>query len=62
VYKPCIIHVVAYALSRLLDIIESTCVPKQTTYKSLIYTKLKWLNDVKEFLRIGQIEGTLSIQ
>ncbi len=39
------------ALSRLLDIIEPTCVPDQTTYVSLFYTKLKWLKDVKEFLK-----------
>jgi hypothetical protein len=44
-------HVVANALSRLLDIIEPTSVPNQTTNASLFYTKPKWLKDVKEFLR-----------
>jgi hypothetical protein len=43
-------HVIAYALSRLPDIIEPTCVLDQTTYASLFYTKLEWLKDVKEFL------------
>ncbi len=55
-------HVVAYTLSRLLDIIEPTCVPNETIDASQFYTKPKWLNDVKDFLRICQIEGTLSVQ
>jgi hypothetical protein len=38
-YKLSKIHVVAYALSRLPDIIKPTCVPNQTTYASLFYTK-----------------------
>ncbi len=50
-YKPCITHVVANALSRLPDIIEHTCVLDQTIDASLVYTKLKWLNDVNLFLR-----------
>ncbi len=37
VYKPGIIHVVTNALSRLLDIIEPTCVLDQTTDASLFY-------------------------
>jgi hypothetical protein len=41
VYKPSKIHVVANALSRLLNITEPTCVPDQTTNASLFYTKLK---------------------
>jgi hypothetical protein len=52
-YKPGRIHVVANALSRLLDITKPTGVPNQTIDASLFYTKLEWLNDVKEFLRIG---------
>ncbi len=52
-YKPSKTHVVADALSRLLNIIEPTGVPNQTIDANLFYTKLKWLNDVKEFLRIG---------
>jgi len=51
VYKPSRTHVVANALSRLPDIIEPTCVLNQTTYANLFYIMLKWLNDVKEFLR-----------
>jgi hypothetical protein len=31
----------------------------QTIDVSLFYIELEWLNDVKEFLKIGQIEGTL---
>ncbi len=36
--------------------------PNQTIYASLFYTELKWLNDVKEYLRTCQIDSTLSIQ
>jgi hypothetical protein len=50
-YMPCKTHVVVDALSRLLDITEPIGVPNQTTNASLFYTKLKWLNDAKEFLR-----------
>ncbi len=62
VYKPNIIHVIIDALSKLLNFIQLTSVPTQTTYASLFYTKLKWLNDVKDLMRIGQIEGTLYVQ
>jgi hypothetical protein len=62
VYKPGRTHVIIDALSRLLDIIEPTCVPNQTIDASLFYTKLEWLKDVKEFLRMKQIDGTLLIQ
>jgi len=37
-------------------------VPNQTANASLFYIGLEWLNDVKEFLKIGQLEGTLSMQ
>ncbi len=49
VYKLGKIYVVIDALSRLLDIIEPTSVPIQTTNASLFYTKPEWLMDVKEF-------------
>jgi hypothetical protein len=62
VYKPRKIHVVANALSRILNIIEPTGVFDQTTYASLFYTEPEWLKDVKEFLKIEQIEGTLLVQ
>jgi hypothetical protein len=52
-YKPRRTNVVEDALSRLLDITKPTCVPDQTTNASLFYTKLEWLKDVKEFLKIG---------
>jgi hypothetical protein len=34
----------------------------QTIDASLFYAKLEWLKDVKEFLRIWHIGGTLSVQ
>jgi len=51
VYKPSRTDVIANALLRLLNIIEPIGVPNQTTYASLFYTELEWLNDVKEFLK-----------
>jgi hypothetical protein len=39
VYKTSIIHIVTYALSRLLAFIEPTCVLDQTTDASLFYTE-----------------------
>jgi hypothetical protein len=53
VYKPDIIHVIANVLSRLLDSTEPIDVFDQTIDASLFYIKLEWLNDVKEFLKIG---------
>jgi hypothetical protein len=47
VYKPSRTHVVADALSRLLDITKPTSVFDQTTNVSLFYIGPKWLNDVK---------------
>jgi len=38
VYKPCRIHVVTNALSRLLDITKPTGVSDQTTNARLFYT------------------------
>jgi hypothetical protein len=52
VYKPTRTHAITDALSRLPDITEPTGVPDQTTYASLFYTELEWLNDVKKLLRI----------
>jgi hypothetical protein len=54
-YKPGKTHVIADALSRLPNITKPIGVPDQTIDVSLFYTKLKWFNDVKEFLKIGQI-------
>jgi hypothetical protein len=62
VYKLSRIHVVANALLKLPDNIEPIGVPNQTIDAGLFYTKLEWLNDVKEFLKIKQIEGTLLVQ
>jgi hypothetical protein len=61
VYKPCRTHVVVDALSRLSNIIKDTSAPDQTTDASLFYIKPKWLNDVRQFLKTRQIEGTLSM-
>jgi hypothetical protein len=51
VYKLDKTHVVVDALSRLPDSIEPIGVFDQTTYASLFYIGLKWLNDVREFLK-----------
>ncbi len=45
-------------MSRLLDSTKPTCVPNQIIDVSLFYTGFEWLNDVKEFLKLGQIDGT----
>ncbi len=50
-YKPGKTHVVIDALSRLLSSTKLACVPNQTTNASFFYTKLEWLNDVKDFLK-----------
>jgi len=49
-------------LSRNLNIIKPIGVPDQTIDVCLFYTWLEWLNDVKEFLKISQLEGMLSVQ
>jgi hypothetical protein len=61
VYKPCRIHVIANVLSRLPNITKPIGVFDQTTNASLFYIEPEWLKDMKEFLKIGQIEGMLSI-
>jgi hypothetical protein len=50
-YKSGRTHVITNALSKLQNVIEPIGVPDQNTYVGLFYTKLKWLKDVKEFLR-----------
>ncbi len=63
VYKPSKTHVVTNALSRLLDSTKLTVVPNQTIKKSkFAYIGPEWLNDAKDFFKIGQIEGTLLVQ
>jgi hypothetical protein len=61
VYKPSRTHVVVDALSRLLNSTKPIVVPNQTMNVSLFYTWLEWLNDVTEFYKTGQIEGTLLV-
>jgi hypothetical protein len=53
-----------YTLKNLhpLDTTEFPGVLNQTINASLFYTELEWLNDVKDFLKVGQIEGRLSVQ
>ncbi len=53
VYKPSGTHVVISALSRLLYNTKRTNVSNQTTDANLFYIKHEWVNDVKEFLKIG---------
>ncbi len=36
--------------------------PNQTANASLFYIGPKWLNDVNFFLKLGQLEGRLSMQ
>ncbi len=62
VYKPSKTHVVVDALLRLLNMIKPIGVFDQTIDASLFYIRPEWLNDVKEFMKIGQLEGTLSMQ
>jgi hypothetical protein len=62
VYKPSRTHVIIDVLSRVLNTTKPTVMPYQTINASLFYTKPQWLNDVKDFLKTGQIEGTLYIQ
>jgi hypothetical protein len=47
VYRPSKTCVVAYALLRLLNIIEPISVPNQTTNATFFYIEPKLLNDVK---------------
>ncbi len=54
-YKPSRIHVVVDALLKLLYVTQPIGAPNQTTNVSFFYIELEWLNDVKEFLRRGQI-------
>jgi hypothetical protein len=46
-------HVVINTLLRLPDSTKPIGVPNQTTNESLFYTRPKWMNDVKENLKIG---------
>jgi len=62
VYKPNGTHVVIDSLSRLLDIIEPTSVLDQAINAIFFNVESKWLKDVKEFLKIGHVEGMLLIQ
>ncbi len=54
-------HVVVDAFSRLVNDIEPIGLLNQTTNASLFYIMLEWLNDVKEFFKTRQIEGTLLV-
>jgi len=49
-------------LLRLANNTKPTSVFNQTIDVRLFYTWLAWLNDVKEFLKIGHIKGTLLVQ
>jgi hypothetical protein len=36
--------------------------PNQTIDVSMFYTELEWLNDIREYLKTWQIDGTLLVQ
>ncbi len=61
-YKPNKTHVVANALSKLPNIVEPTSLPNQTIDVSMFYTELECSNDVREYLKTWQIDGTLLVQ
>ncbi len=60
VYKLGHTHVVANALSRLLDTIEPTGVPDQTIDTTLFMLQLVWLEEVKNYLQMGQMPEILT--
>jgi hypothetical protein len=47
-------------LLRLPDTIKPIGLPNQTTY-AIFFIELEWMNDVKDFMIIGQLEGTLYV-
>ncbi len=57
--KPRKIHVVADALLSLSNSIETIGVDQ--TIDASLFHRLKWLNDVKKFLKVGEIKGMLSM-
>ncbi len=57
VYKLGKTHVITYALSRSLKIIEPIGVLDQTTNASLFYIGPKWLNNVKEFFKNDRLRA-----
>ncbi len=61
IYKLGKIHVIIDGLSILPNITEPIGLLDQTINASSFYTKPKWHNDVKDFLKTCQIEGTLFI-
>jgi hypothetical protein len=52
-----LVYVIVDALSRLLDITKSTSVLNETTNASLFYIKLKWLNEIKNFLKQDRLRA-----
>ncbi len=58
-YKPSKIHVVADALLSLSDSIKPIGVDQ--TIDASLFHRIKWLNDVKKFLKTGEINGMLSM-
>ncbi len=59
-YKPCKIHVVADVLFKLLDTKKPRGIPRIDHKCQLVFHRPKWLNGVKNFLQIGQMEKSLS--
>jgi hypothetical protein len=60
IYKPCKIHVIADVLSKLLDTTKPRGIPRIDHKCQLVFHRPKWLNVVKNFLQIGQMEKSLS--
>jgi len=61
-YKPGKIHVVAYALLRLLDITNPQMCLIKPQMQVYFTQRLNGKNDIKDFLKIRQFEGTLCVQ
>jgi len=59
VCKPRKIHVVADALLSFLNNIEPIGVDQ--TIDASLFHRLKWLNDVKKFLKAGEIKGVINV-
>jgi len=61
VYKLGRTHVVVYVLSRLLDSLEPLGVLNQTVDASLFFVEPIWMQEIKTYLKIGQMPETLNL-
>jgi hypothetical protein len=60
IYKPRCTHVIADALSRLLDTTKSIGVSNQTINAALFMLQPIWPEEVKNYLQMGQMIGILT--